>query len=280
MPNGFDGDGPPGPDDGPIQGPKIPDPFVRKYWPFFIGIPLVVIGVVIVDNRFGLGLSYGTKISVSEPTLTGNKPTGTFTLSLGWFGIDSDQTGGACLVADVASLMTPKDAADQGVVFPGGSCKVDGDCMTHCATEPQCDPNAPHDPTDPTKPLNPSTPRQNWWGYCAAESGQSAKRCWYKPVLGDEKQLCEKSPYYKDPNDPLSKAKVWTIGVDNPMPHVDATTPPGTPFDVQGFYRDHTAGRPARWRLVGRVNATNGPPSITYGKPACLKTSTSGNCAK
>jgi len=103
-------------------------------------------------------------MALSRPSLDGNGLVGTFRLYRAGSGIDSNRTGGACLVADIASLLP---AGTPGIVK--GSCSSNEEC-------------------------NPLGKAQTWNGYCVKE----AKRCWYKPI-GNEMQVCQKSPYADPP---------------------------------------------------------------------------------
>lgn len=99
-------------------------------------------------------------MALSQPSLDDNGLGGTFRLHRSGAGIESNQTGGACLVADIASLL-PADTP--GIV------------RGNCSSQAEC---------------NPLGEGQPWNGYCVKES----RHCWYKPI-GDEKQVCQKSAY-------------------------------------------------------------------------------------
>jgi len=167
MPNGFDGDGPLGPDDGPLQGPKIPDPFVRKYWPFFIGIPLVVLGIVIVDKYYWPFMCFGddclTIVANKVTANASNGLTGSFTVEKGsiFNSISSQGVSGACLFVESAALKLPISPP------PGGKCTSDDQCGGQL--------------TDPAF--------KDWEGICH----RATKTCWIRPGGGAlHSEVCNK----------------------------------------------------------------------------------------
>lgn len=232
-----------------------PRPFGKKLFITIIIGCVVAVGVVLspltgmVPVFPPINRLYGLDVSVTPPTLNGGVISGAFKLYPKLFGMQSNGTGGACLITDVSSLVTPSKASDIGI--HKGNCTSDAQCEPNCATDPICSNNPAA--TGPT---------QKWVGYCVPESGNQAGRCWYKPSNSDleEQQLCEKSAYH--PNLKGSPTP-WPVGVNNPMPNT-----PG--FDVNAFYQNHTGGKPARWLLVGRVNSFLGGYWLRYGDPACL----------
>jgi hypothetical protein len=235
MPKGFDA----------LFGPRK-----TKVALILAGCGLVLLTVVGIGKGIGPGRYWpwsGLDIDVSEPQLKGGGPAGTFTMYHAAFtGIPSDGLGGACLIADIASKVSAGDAVTYGIK------------NMSCTSDDQCNPLH--------KGVFPSP--QKWWGYCAPDPDKANRRCWYKPVLADEKQLCEKSPYYAMPTDPKfdpsnPKPKVWKVGVDNPTPHVGG-------YDLKTFYDTYTNGQTARWRVVGLVRGKSGDELVRYGDPATL----------
>lgn len=103
-------------------------------------------------------------MALSRPQLADHRLSGTFRLYRAESGIESNRTGGACLVADIASLL------------PTGT---PGIVTGTCASQKEC---------------NPLGDAQTWSGYCV----KGENRCWYKPI-GNEKQVCQKSPYATPP---------------------------------------------------------------------------------
>ncbi|HEX6073167.1 MAG TPA: hypothetical protein VFY95_09195 [Sphingomicrobium sp.] len=182
---------------------------------------------------------YGLDMSLSKPTLSGTNPSGTFKLKYRLFGFDSDASGGACLIADIADLV-PAGDAHKGEIYGGA-----------CTTQAQC---------------NKAGTSQIWYGYCVPAGKNQPGRCWYKPADNDgaEKQLCQKSAYYPSSDPAYVHGTPWDVGVDHKVPNTDG-------FDLQAFYRDHTGGKPAQWRISGLLWGTQ-PNTLRgyYGDPACV----------
>jgi hypothetical protein len=246
-----------------FDGPPMPEDLRQSFSPKKVALILAGCGLVLlviagIANWFGLGRYWpwsGLDIDVSKPELKDGGPSGTFTLYHAAFtGVPSDGFGGACLIADIASKVSTEDANTYGIN------------PNPCTSDAQCNPLH--------KGVFPSP--QTWWGYCAPDPDNASRRCWYKPVLGEakdcdenEKELCEKSPYYFDPKDPKSDPanlglKAWLVGVDNPTPHHSG-------YDLKNFYETYTNGQAVRWRVVGLVRAKSGGELVRYGEPAEVK---------
>lgn len=257
------------PGDGPRgdwQPPKPPGPKGPDRFSFgkkliitivvFCGLVFIIIVLPftgVTKPLLPLGNLYGLDISLSEPKLSGINPSGTFRLYRKPFGFDSDGTGGACMIADIAGLVRADDPLKPEL--NAGTCNTDDEC-------------------------NPN-PTQTWQGYCVPDYQNQHSRCWYRPADNDpdKKLLCRTSGHYKNPTDPPAfRGPPWPVGVLQNVPY--AQTVPNTPrFDLQTFYRDHTNGRPAQWRLSGLLFGT-APGSVRtkYGNPACLSPDETKKC--
>ena len=227
-------------------GPEMPafdQEFLKPKYRF--GLPgrakIIVILVGGLLFTVGLGVSVfwrGLWMTLSEPTLDadGKQIRATFRLENSVFGYRGNGMGGACLIADIAGLVTPEVATEKGI-FKGT-----------CTTEAQCNIGNP----------------QKWHGYCLADE-RNVRRCWYKPVIHPDpdpkkidSELCNKSPFNPNP--------IWALGVDHNVPFRNG-------FDVPAFYAAYTNGQPAKWRLAGLLRGTQpGTLSTSYGDPVCLTT--------
>jgi hypothetical protein len=192
---------------------------------------------------------YGLEMSLSKPTLSGTNPSGTFKLQYRPFGLDSLGNGGACLIADIASLVPAGDAHKVAGEIHEGT----------CTTQEQCNPKG-------------SPPALGVWeGYCVPDGPNEEGRCWYRPTDNDpdKKRLCHTSGHYGGP---------WPVGVDQIVPY--AQTVNNAPrFDMQAFYQAHTNGTPAQWRLSGRLFGTQaGAIRRNFGHPACLSVDKKKKC--
>lgn len=255
------------PGDGPrgyeVPEPPLPEGVRKLFGPkkskialILAGCGLVLLAGLSIEKGIGPGRYWpwsGLDIDLSKPELKGGGPAGTFTMYHGAFtGIPSNGGGGACLIADIASKVSPADAATYGIKD------------ISCTSDAQCNPL--HTGVFPSP--------QKWWGYCVPDPDKANRRCWYKPVLDSkpfpdsEKELCEKSPYYADKTDskfdPLNpNPKLWQVGVDNPTPHSGG-------YDLKSFYAKYTSGQTARWRIVGLVIGKSGKQLERYGEPVEL----------
>lgn len=211
-----------------------------------IGI-LAIVGIVVVSIPY---LSGGVDMSLDKPVRSGTNPWGTFRLEYRLFGFDTDRTGGACLIADIAGLVPVGDVHKAEI--------HDGPCTTKADCEP-C-----------KKPEAGCT--QIWEGYCVPDGPNQPSRCWYRPADNDpnKRLLCHTSGHH--PTSANARGTPWPVGFDQITPYAQAVPDPGTPpFDLQTFYGDHTNGKPAQWRLSGLLFGTQpGALRTKYGKPACL----------
>jgi hypothetical protein len=208
----------------------------------FCGLVFVILAVPFTGIAQPLK---GLDMWLSKPRLSGTNPTGTFRLQNRQFGFDSDATGGVCLIADIAALVPAGDAHKAEIY--GSSCTANPDC-------------------------NPNGAAQVWQGYCVPDGPKQPSRCWYRPDNDPRKrQLCHTSGHHQpDPATPPNlRGTPWPVGVNQITPYAQTVT--STPrFDLQAFYRGHTGGKPAKWRLSGLLFGTKSGTLSKYGAPACL----------
>ena len=218
----------------------------------FCGLVFVILAVPFTGIAQPLK---GLDMWLSKPRLSGTNPSGTFRLQYRRSGFDSDATGGVCLIADIAALVPAGDAHKAEI--HGGP----------CTTDPQC---------------NPSSSPGIWPGYCVPDGPKQPSRCWYRPAADNDatmkKQLCHTSGNHPDPASPPNlRGTPWPVGVNKITPY--AQTVPSMPrFDLQAFYRNHTNGKPARWRLSGLLFGRSGSRHMRYGDPACLSVDQKKKC--
>lgn len=170
-------------------------------------------------------------VKVSKPSLNGNQPTGDFTIFPSATGIHSDQTGGACLLADIANLAP----ADKQKWVKTGKCTLDKDC-------------------------NPSGNKGPVDGYCAPDKpGGKNSRCWYKPTNDpiNDKKVCQES---------LFGQGSWPIGKKNSVPFMTGFDISAfyTEYTGQKPTRWRLVGR------VNHVAGDGYKKPLTFGQPACL----------
>lgn len=178
----------PGPVDMPI--PDIPGnpldrPPINPRWPKIVVIVLAC-GLLLWLSReriWGPRPEMGLRLTLNGPTLAsdGKQVEGSFRFDLQPWGFKSDGVGGACLVADIAGLVSDEVVTSKGL--NRGSCSTDDEC-------------------------NPMAANQPWIGYCLPEAS-GEKRCWYKPTQ-NVGEMCERS---KDHN-----GAAWPIGQDIAVP--------------------------------------------------------------
>jgi hypothetical protein len=210
----------------------------------FCGLVFVILAVPFTGIAQPLK---GLDMWLSKPRLSGTNPTGTFRLQNRLGGLDSDATGGVCLIADIADLVPAGDAHKAEI--HGGSCTTNAHCNL--------------------KGLPP--PPGVWEGYCVPAGPSQPNRCWYRPADNDPNKvlLCHTSGHHPYPG--FARGIPWPVGVNQEVPFAQ-TVPSAPHFDLQAFYQGHTGGKPAEWRLSGRLFARlSGVASReNYGEPACL----------
>jgi hypothetical protein len=215
-------------------------------------IRAIIIAVGIGGLLFVVGQKYAWSrldMTVSKPKLVDGQIQGSFRLKHQLNGILSKGVGGACLIGDFAHLLTATDAATKGVV------------KVACTDRMQCNPNLPTGPGQKPGPMNP----QKWEGYCVPDKNGQGK-CWYKPWddLSDG-LLCNTSGM--NPG-----GTPWQVGIDHP-------TPKDNGFSVQNFYNQYTGGRPAQWRVSGRLFSTDlKTQSNVFGNPECIAPGNKKKC--
>jgi hypothetical protein len=220
----------------------------------------IILAILSVGVLFVVSLQYlwaGLDMSLYKPTRNGTNPVGEFRLEHRLFGFDSEGRGGACLIADIAALLPDgNDHKKAGEIHEGP-----------CTAPAQCNPL--HKEPSELKPGE--TDPQLWEGYCVP-IGQNQRvsdsqpgRCWYRPADNDPTKalLCHTSGHKGGP---------WPVGVNQNVPFK-----PG--FDLADFYQKHTSGKPAQWRLSGRLDGTQ-PNAVRrkYGDPACLSPDPKKKC--
>lgn len=228
MPNGLDGDGPLGPNDGPIQGRKVPDSFAKRYWPFFIGVPVVVLLGVIGLNEYSPFMCFGDdcwKVDADKVTAdASNKLTGRFRFITGGIfdSIHSTGKGGACLFVESAALDLPSS-----MTAPGGK----------CVSDEQCGGLIEDDPT--TKADDDFV---GWEGVCHRKTST----CWIRP----------------GPGFPFQTA-VCNKGVDARNAWQFSNTIPFDPSTLKSKLKASAKNKPVNFRILACLNGKVTPAQVS-----------------
>lgn len=203
-------------------------------------------------------VSLPTKSAFNSPgSLPGSppdkfNPSGTFRPEYRLFGLDSDGTGGACMIADIAGLV-PANNDHKAEVLEGP-----------CTKDEECDLG--------TKGV--------WPGHCIPDGPNQPSRCWYRPEenAAMRGQLCHTSGNHRNPTDPPAYlGPPWPVGVDQITPYTQ-TVANAPRFDLEAFYQARTNGESARWRVSGLLFDRSGGRHMRYGKPDCLSVDQKKKC--
>jgi len=208
---------------------KSSNSFVRRYWPFLIGMFATVLIVVRVPGQ-PAALCRGSDcltILAQKVTADGdNNWTGSFVVTKSPFGIHSDRLSGACLFVESAALNLPDKATS-----PGGKCSSDDQCGGGVLRD---DPGPADDAF------------VGWEGRCDKGTGT----CWIRPGKGD----ATKSPVCN---------KKLTPKLTIPTP---SNIPAFNPASLTAHLK---SSGPIRARVLACLNGSFTTPPGTKPNPPC-----------